>query len=198
MCFLRASGGVSSPCHYKRPCNQFSPRKRRCFFKAVRWRMVGRVFSAQAEVFLTRKFSGYVPTCFLRASGGVSDWTTAHPNLAPFSPRKRRCFSTQQLPGAPALVFSAQAEVFLLTWYLRTNAGGFLRASGGVSSEPWLHSVHFRFSPRKRRCFLWLSVRNVSVLVFSAPAEVFLLFLCAVSVVFSFLRASGGVSRQPK
>ena len=50
--FLRASGGVSKGVLYLVLPNGFSPRKRRCFFKADVKKVEEEVFSAQAEVFL--------------------------------------------------------------------------------------------------------------------------------------------------
>ena len=72
------------------------------------------VFSAQAEVFLATITGLSVEESFLRASGGVSYdiiWIT--PNFE-FSPRKRRCFLHGGIGAESGVVFSAQAEVFLL------------------------------------------------------------------------------------
>ena len=193
-CFLRASGGVS-----KRPFTSeirtlFSPRKRRCFSYFRHLSVYVYVFSAQAEVFLSRVLLAPLGQRFLRASGGVSSTATERLHLNSFSPRKRRCFSYLFVPLYGGSVFSAQAEVFLKTAQSQPPAMGFLRASGGVSTQLLRLLLAVEFSPRKRRCFLSIYAVTVGVLVFSAQAEVFLTARKIGPPKESFLRASGGVS----
>ena len=70
---------------------------------------------------------------FLRASGGVSAAGKFAATDTLFSPRKRRCFLTCNGLLCAHMVFSAQAEVFLLIFVVITLNVSFLRASGGVS-----------------------------------------------------------------
>ena len=70
--FLRASGGVSDLRGPFLRRQGFSPRKRRCFQVLFWSRPSGRVFSAQAEVFLGDFSWSILEFRFLRASGGVS------------------------------------------------------------------------------------------------------------------------------
>ncbi len=116
--FLRASGGVSIDFDIAPIMSEFSPRKRRCFFHCLHIRLFWRVFSAQAEVFLTRNFISSVGFCFLRASGGVSIVRGGIHREERFSPRKRRCFWWSKYYADSAQVFSAQAEVFLIQSFL--------------------------------------------------------------------------------
>ena len=70
--FLRASGGVSYRTVHEKYRTLFSPRKRRCFLAKKVDKEIGKVFSAQAEVFLVAIATVIFVYCFLRASGGVS------------------------------------------------------------------------------------------------------------------------------
>ena len=113
-----------------------------------------------------------------------------------FSPRKRRCFPIFNSLLDEVIVFSAQAEVFPVDKLLASISAGFLRASGGVSSSR-LGTCHpGKFSPRKRRCFYHQSVLMGRNQVFSAQAEVFPVLIRTPRGSFSFLRASGGVSKK--
>ena len=114
----------------------------------------GRVFSAQAEVFLRICVPPRRLWRFLRASGGVSASMRRFFAASGFSPRKRRCFSDFGERLESLVVFSAQAEVFLPTAWGRFVRSGFLRASGGVSLLCLVVQPPEGFSPRKRRCFL--------------------------------------------
>ena len=131
--FLRASGGVSHLAFFRAPCGQFSPRKRRCFYKTLMGADYAPVFSAQAEVFPKNTQTKKKTMGFLRASGGVSHPDTLQPQGKRFSPRKRRCFSFMIYIEVDKFVFSAQAEVFLSASKSSLISLGFLRASGGVS-----------------------------------------------------------------
>ena len=91
------------------------------------------VFSAQAEVFLTKPDGSQENPCFLRASGGVSKQIPAGDFAGAFSPRKRRCFRSTQRHTQGNEVFSAQAEVFPFRIANAHKVTRFLRASGGVS-----------------------------------------------------------------
>ena len=152
--FLRASGGVSFTVVFTFKRCKFSPRKRRCFLNWTPFTKSLWVFSAQAEVFLSHSVRVAVHTCFLRASGGVSQEFIRRSKELEFSPRKRRCFQSQSRMTELFLVFSAQAEVFLYPPQTSTIFAGFLRASGGVSTDVLSLSRISLFSPRKRRCFL--------------------------------------------
>ncbi len=92
LCFLRASGGVSSGVEPSADNLLFSPRKRRCFQRNRNYRHHREVFSAQAEVFPQPSHKVSVLTGFLRASGGVSTRDDVCTPVRKFSPRKRRCF----------------------------------------------------------------------------------------------------------
>ena len=92
------------------------------------------------------------------------------------------------------MVFSAQAEVFLLRRTKEDVMKGFLRASGGVSWVRCFMESDEKFSPRKRRCFSSPSMSTAARAVFSAQAEVFPLRHSLAAVKRCFLRASGGVS----
>ncbi len=112
--FLRASGGVSQKSGVAIFGDKFSPRKRRCFHDRIERCVAGKVFSAQAEVFLLARPQDSGGRGFLRASGGVSRNSSAFSGPSPFSPRKRRCFYESIKRENERLVFSAQAEVFPL------------------------------------------------------------------------------------
>ena len=155
---------------------------------------VGRVFSAQAEVFHRSKISLTLRISFLRASGGVSKIMNTTKFSRKFSPRKRRCFFVNNIINGMFAVFSAQAEVFPQVQLMCLLLMGFLRASGGVSSLMLRLGIDVVFSPRKRRCFRCFARIPRSVKVFSAQAEVFPDFYCRLSSQVCFLRASGGVS----
>ena len=92
---------------------RFSPRKRRCFWKAQKSVQRNQVFSAQAEVFPAYSRMLLIKGCFLRASGGVSKEIKVRIEKEAFSPRKRRCFFIKKIQKWGKFVFSAQAEVFL-------------------------------------------------------------------------------------
>ena len=92
LCFLRASGGVSTYFHIIILKKEFSPRKRRCFPPTLLDQVSGGVFSAQAEVFLNSNLTYHLFLSFLRASGGVSFFLPRVLKKKSFSPRKRRCF----------------------------------------------------------------------------------------------------------
>ena len=151
--FLRASGGVSISFRTFRTLYLFSPRKRRCFCRAKSRHCKLQVFSAQAEVFLRGAVCATLPGRFLRASGGVSLAYLILCKAIPFSPRKRRCFSSALKSASEASVFSAQAEVFLIEQFMKNTERCFLRARGGVSWRRRWTRRSGRFSPRKRRCF---------------------------------------------
>ncbi len=151
--FLRASGGVSTNGSRLEFLHTFSPRKRRCFCVMLRKFFRKRVFSAQAEVFLSKRFPPISRFGFLRASGGVSLFTHIAFIKFAFSPRKRRCFSWISVYLDLQEVFSAQAEVFLVFVFMFRNLLSFLRASGGVSMKKIIALPVLAFSPRKRRCF---------------------------------------------
>ena len=93
LCFLRASGGVSTLGPHLDSAFLFSPRKRRCFFLIHITLHLKIVFSAQAEVFLKVHPTLIKQSRFLRASGGVSVKCALRLSTYLFSPRKRRCFS---------------------------------------------------------------------------------------------------------
>ena len=95
---------------------------------------------------------------------------------------------------AHRLVFSAQAEVFLVVLSKRLSSMSFLRASGGVSSTAKGAKCTLGFSPRKRRCFYGRVRCRGFRRVFSAQAEVFLPYSKKSGTSTCFLRASGGVS----
>ena len=194
--FLRASGGVSLLSARLLRMAWFSPRKRRCFYHSVLAMCSVYVFSAQAEVFLILGIMGTPGACFLRASGGVSIRHLYTSLCYGFSPRKRRCFYERSPSSAFADVFSAQAEVFPLSRVIRRFSRCFLRASGGVSKVYSAIRVSLEFSPRKRRCFYPRRVLGLHQVVFSAQAEVFLYSTDIVAFIYSFLRASGGVSEK--
>ena len=214
--FLRASGGVSETAIGSTVPITFSPRKRRCFWKTKSTWIKCTVFSAQAEVFPRRANSTTSCTCFLRASGGVSVSQVKYVMVEVFSPRKRRCFYAPYFTHILRMVFSAQAEVFLSKDGSSVWWGCFLRASGGVSVSAFgiactiwfsprkrrcflfMASIwdRFKFSPRKRRCFLMKLLSCIKQGVFSAQAEVFPIIVLPRFVFESFLRASGGVSSR--
>ena len=73
---------------------------------------------------------------------------------------------------------------------------GFLRASGGVSEAFCQVRHRLQFSPRKRRCFLYMNALRILPSVFSAQAEVFPALSPLPRLNGSFLRASGGVSKR--
>ncbi len=133
--------------------HKFSPRKRRCFCSSVARVPARAVFSAQAEVFPRRSDPLRILSGFLRASGGVSGSRAGACSNGPFSPRKRRCFRPPGKEIRESSVFSAQAEVFLLSITYDGTSWRFLRASGGVSLEEVGSKLYSQFSPRKRRCF---------------------------------------------
>ena len=172
----------------------FSPRKRRCFQHSCCHLHQQNVFSAQAEVFLPAKMVSASTPGFLRASGGVSIKGSVGSLGSAFSPRKRRCFFGIRLAVYQGIVFSAQAEVFLVGESKPESNIGFLRASGGVSTLVAMHKHHVVFSPRKRRCFFGSSTLAAMKAVFSAQAEVFLWHPLQLDCCQGFLRASGGVS----
>ena len=93
-----------------------------------------------------------------------------------------------------AIVFPAQAGVFLLHGGPARGWQGFPRASGGVSCSASQPSGRTPFSPRKRGCFwpAWCCHRLRPV--FPAQAGVFPFPTAAGHFIFSFPRASGGVS----
>ena len=153
VCFLRASGGVSLWMVLKHFVCTFSPRKRRCFQSMTPFTPLSTVFSAQAEVFLTKPDGSQENPCFLRASGGVSKQIPAGDFAGAFSPRKRRCFRSTQRHTQGNEVFSAQAEVFPFRIANAHKVTRFLRASGGVSCISKYILRITAFSPRKRRCF---------------------------------------------
>ena len=70
----------------------------------------------------------------------------------------------------------------------------FLRASGGVSLSKVTRTDIGEFSPRKRRCFSLVYLAASEYGVFSAQAEVFLIYAFTKIGKTGFLRASGGVS----
>ena len=172
----------------------FSPRKRRCFLRINSRKSSVAVFSAQAEVFPEHLYLHDYTWSFLRASGGVSHLLVGLILRLLFSPRKRRCFCSPTLALSPMKVFSAQAEVFLNRFQSHRRTLSFLRASGGVSSIGSLPFQLVQFSPRKRRCFLFLGIVLRHYIVFSAQAEVFPSISNHIATYTSFLRASGGVS----
>ena len=153
---------------------------------------------------------------FLRASGGVSETAIGSTVPITFSPRKRRCFWKTKSTWIKCTVFSAQAEVFPRRANSTTSCTCFLRASGGVSVSAFgiactiwfsprkrrcflfMASIwdRFKFSPRKRRCFLMKLLSCIKQGVFSAQAEVFPIIVLPRFVFESFLRASGGVSSR--
>ena len=133
---------------------------------------------------------------FLRASGGVSFLPDFWSGYDRFSPRKRRCFDLTVVAFSARHVFSAQAEVFPDEKCELRQSQRFLRASGGVSPAFFNESTSDGFSPRKRRCFLALVHLSACRLVFSAQAEVFLQSPNIKIQHHSFLRASGGVSKN--
>ena len=153
LCFLRASGGVSTLRFLAADRRRFSPRKRRCFQSVRNRTWSSGVFSAQAEVFLWRTYSTSALSRFLRASGGVSAATATNADKVEFSPRKRRCFYRNRDFSGQSRVFSAQAEVFPSFDGGTLFVAGFLRASGGVSKTVVSMLFQYMFSPRKRRCF---------------------------------------------
>ena len=171
--FLRASGGVSTDSKLEAHLLQFSPRKRRCFYKKAKDKHNENVFSAQAEVFLSLDEDAFKYSGFLRASGGVSTFYPAQVPAISFSPRKRRCFRLLLCLYMTVVVFSAQAEVFLSIRRVYMKKKCFLRASGGVSYFAKIIIILMRFSPRKRRCFQGIQKIFHRYRVFSAQAEVF-------------------------
>ena len=94
------------------------------------------------------------------------------------------------------IVFSAQAEVFLILIPSRLKCVSFLRASGGVSAAQVMKDAEQTFSPRKRRCFQGKRHVDSEAAVFSAQAEVFLEVILRCRFGTRFLRASGGVSHH--
>ena len=70
---------------------------------------------------------------FLRVRGGVSIDELRTPVFEKFSPRTRRCFLPHAVKGWLNKVFSAYAEVFLLSKTESYGVPGFLRVRGGVS-----------------------------------------------------------------
>ena len=155
----------------------FSPRERRCFLKELCSKSYEQVFSARAEVFLTRTLILKRRMGFLRASGGVSRCDAQPFGLYEFSPRERRCFLPHGWMQNGDKVFSARAEVFPSFGEGGRHQQCFLRASGGVSNSKNANAISALFSPRERRCFRVPRVPRELQAVFSARAEVFLLQL---------------------
>ena len=154
--FLCLRRGVSHPALGKSFQSCFSLPTQRCFRSenhlAVRWRL----FSAYAEVFPPLRSSGLRTVTFLCLRRGVSPGSGRAIWDLHFSLPTQRCFSHKVGVAVPIGLFSAYAEVFLLTNNFTDSRAAFLCLRRGVSRMACLRFSIVTFSLPTQRCFLLL------------------------------------------
>ena len=152
--FLCLRRGVSVPRLYLHHPASFSLPTQRCFRHHAIRSLIGELFSAYAEVFLS------CACCFTDA--------------ASFSLPTQRCFQSKYAAVDYGSLFSAYAEVFPSTLKTPRKASPFLCLRRGVSRSSTPNAMIRSFSLPTQRCFFLSISEGWERSLFSAYAEVFL------------------------
>ena len=151
--FLCLRRGVSTHLAVVDELHAFSLPTQRCFIAAALAHFGDLLFSAYAEVFLTRDEADFLIKAFLCLRRGVSPSRPHGCGARRFSLPTQRCFQSKCCRKPPTSLFSAYAEVFLSSTALSPSTGTFLCLRRGVSQAFDQPITPPGFSLPTQRCF---------------------------------------------
>ena len=172
-----------------------SPHTRRYFQPSFTPTLVGRLFSAHAEVFPGQLIIDIVDKSLLRTRGGISNQPVITRTAQHSSPHTRRYFQRISHKPADNNLFSAHAEVFPKKSGIGSPAISLLRTRGGISGVTYQRRLVPLSSPHTRRYFLLCELPALLGCLFSAHAEVFPDTGSVLRLGQALLRTRGGISR---
>ena len=145
----------------------------RCFSSLLLLFLARIVFSAHAEMFPALRCSPRRSVCFLCTCRDVSNAVINCIEGQMFSLHMQRCFQLGKVSKKTIFVFSAHAEMFLVTLCRSTIRLSFLCTCRDVSMGVFSMKGREMFSLHMQRCFQQLRRWCASQAVFSAHAEMF-------------------------